>query len=277
VNLTLKNAAHPFRAASALVLMFRTIDNPGAFLSDVLGLSRGDVTYLIKDGSIRVHARAGTPDFYEILVVLGGREYDLALVTLRTANRPVIVDVGAHIGTFTLLALDHFRDLTPTVVAVEPALDNHEYLLRNLEANTVLTRKASIHIVQAALGPTDGFASLDRNVPADSYRLALDADIDGQGAQKCEVVSTTTLCSRFGLRHVDILKLDIEGSEHDVFRNAETLGFVEANVDHIFMEVHDVAPERGSRTLMPILDRSFETISQHDRVVVLRNRRLEAG
>jgi FkbM family methyltransferase len=272
LNLTLNNARHPLRALGAFFLMLRTIDNPRVFLSDCLALAHGDVVYRIKNGPMLIHARAGTPDFYEILIVLGNREYDLSLVDANVSNHPIILDIGGHIGTFTLLALQRYVDRMPTIVVLEPAVDNYEYLTRNLEANAGLTRAATIHTVNAALGAADGSAVLDRDRPSDSYQLRTELGVGGRQLQECKVMSIQTLCSQLSIEHVDILKMDIEGSEHDVFRDPKTRAFVDDNVDFIFVEVHDVAPDRGSRTLMCLLGDSFDTISGHDRVVVLRNR-----
>jgi FkbM family methyltransferase len=253
-------------------LMIRTLDNPGVFLADCLGLAHGDLVYRLRKRSISVHARAGTPDFYEVLIVLGKREYDLTLVTLRDAHHPVILDVGAHIGTFALLALDHYRGASPTLVAVEPALDNYEYLERNLQANVPLTSDATIHTLQAALGASDGRGLLDRTLPSDSYRLDTQSDRDPRGMQECDVVSTRSLCSQFGVDHVDVMKMDIEGGEYDVLQDAKTRAFIEASVDYVFIEAHDVGPDRNRERLARLLGSSFEVISAHDRVIVLRNR-----
>lgn len=126
--------------------------------------------------------------------------YDLALVPFEA---DAIIDCGAHIGAFSLLARRRFP--SAALVAFEPNPDNEPYLRENLRSNGV-----SAQIIAAAVSTIDGRAAF-RVQPgrSESGRLA---GPSGGDASEVNVIDLPAFVSRLAAASV-VVKMDIEGEE----------------------------------------------------------------
>lgn len=166
--------------------------------------------------------RTGTSDLaiFDEVVLMGG--YDLKL------DRPpaVIVDAGANIGLATL----RFKALWPQarIIAVEPDPANFALLQRNVGGLPGVT------VVQAALTARDGVIGLhtDGLDPSGFHVREL-----RPGEQGVPALCMRTLMQQQGLDHIDLLKLDIEGAEKELFE-ADDLGWMD-QVRTVAIELHD--------------------------------------
>jgi FkbM family methyltransferase len=119
-----------------------------------------------------------------------------------------IVDAGANIGDETV----RFRFFHPdaTIVAIEPASDN----FRLLELNTAADPK--IHRVHGGLWSKDCLLQVASGPTNEGFRVS--EVRDGQNNQSAvPAISVETILQRFQASEIDILKLDIEGSEFELF------------------------------------------------------------
>jgi FkbM family methyltransferase len=121
----------------------------------------------------------------------------------------VVVDGGAHIGVLTLL----LASLCPAghVYAFEPAAANRRHLDANLVANEV----TNVTVEEAALYGSDGDVVFDSNsaYPAGSHI--------GTTGTTVAAVRVDTWARKNGIERLDLLKLDVEGSEVGVLGGAE--------------------------------------------------------
>lgn len=131
--------------------------------------------------------------------------------------RPTVIDGGANIGVFSLFVL--WQRPAATICAVEPGADNLVYLRRNLQA----VPPDRIRIVACALGRDRGVSTLGSG-DSDSLRA-------GQPGPMVETVPLRDLIQG----HVDLLKLDVEGSELDALTGA---GEALRMVDRVVIEYH---------------------------------------
>lgn len=119
-----------------------------------------------------------------------------------------MVDAGAHIGYFSLLAA---RRVGPTgrVYAFEPAPDNFTLLVRNIAANGY----RNVVPVRQAVSDHDGVATFFLH--PDSVAHSLHRETSGRAPATVQVETTTLdrFLSAQGWPAVDLLKLDIEGGE----------------------------------------------------------------
>jgi len=132
------------------------------------------------------------------------REYEWMGASLEGA-RGVVVDAGAHVGTFTATAAAHAE----RVVAVEPNPDNLAMLRRNLEANGI----ANVEVVEGALWPGGGEVDLGTIGPTSAGSVVVGATT---GGVRVPALDLNDLVDRVG--PVDLLKLDIEGAEFEVLQ-----------------------------------------------------------
>jgi FkbM family methyltransferase len=122
---------------------------------------------------------------------------------------PVIIDCGAHIGLFTLLARRRFP--AAAITAFEPNPDNVPWLQENLRMNHVsgvdlVQAAVSTHPGRAAFRFTTGQSESGRLVEPGSEPVGTNAGTD------VILVDLTELVNRLAAPSL-LLKLDIEGAE----------------------------------------------------------------
>jgi FkbM family methyltransferase len=134
---------------------------------------------------------------------------------LRDEFKPgdVFVDVGAHIGTHALPAARHLTGLGGHVFAFEPARDS----ISKLERAAARAGLTNITVVPTALGRSPGSVDLRGNGSATLGEVAM-RSVYGSGDVVDEVPITTfdSWADGVTLQQLDIVKIDVEGAEHDV-------------------------------------------------------------
>ena len=167
------------------------------------GLARHPMRFRLRDGSV---VRCRIVDAGGLLSVNVDRDYYVPCVdwgALRT-----IVDIGAHVGAFTVWAA--LRSPRARIVAVEPNPQTFAFLERNIRDNGLQER---VITVNAAVGAESGAGTLELVEHSLGTRLAR----DGVGSVKVDVQTLPSLLQKAELVDVDMLKIDCEGMEYDVF------------------------------------------------------------
>jgi FkbM family methyltransferase len=124
---------------------------------------------------------------------------------------PIIVDIGGYIGDFSIYAAKYLN--AGRVIVYEPTAENFQILKQNIENN----------------GYTDRITAFNKAV-SDSHEVTLNVQIQEsqevhvsaywyqQGEQRS--IPSTTLSDLFQahqLDSIDLLKVDCEGGEYDIF------------------------------------------------------------
>lgn len=138
-------------------------------------------------------------------------------------DAPVVVDLGANIGISALW----FLALRPNarIHAFEPAADNLAFLEKNFAGLENIT------LQKMAVGDVTGSATLHHGEFGGMHSLL----IDGEG-ETVPLVSLADYMAQQNIDKIDLLKLDIEGSELDAMKG---LGPRIKDVRAIIGEVHE--------------------------------------
>ncbi len=123
----------------------------------------------------------------------------------------IVIDVGAHVGAFTLKAARRVRN--GKVVAVEPHPSNYRLLLKNIAFNKL----ENVIPINSALSNYHGMAKL--YLSKDSVQHSL-RSTKGKYIE-VEVKTLDWLLSELKLSKVNFIKIDVEGAELDVLKGAE--------------------------------------------------------
>ena len=182
--------------------------------------------------------RAGVYDREIIDEVMVGDPYRLRKRVF--APSPVIVDIGAHIGSFTVFAKQLHPDAT--IVAVEMDDENHALLVENTAGLPGVT---IVHAAMVGATAPLGYCRGKTNSGGTHVTWVKYPDT----LPLPETLTLAQLAARFGLEHVDLLKLDCEGCEHTILRQAVSDGSIE-RVKCIVAEYHAFFDE----TLAGLLD-----------------------
>jgi FkbM family methyltransferase len=118
-----------------------------------------------------------------------------------------IVDWGANIG----LSSYYFKDFAKAVYAVEPSLRHLEALQKLLFYNGIPNIKTCPYAISAASGKTKFF----HNSNVTMYSLK-DTVNDKGDFEEVETLTAEEHFKREGIESVDLLKMDLEGSESEV-------------------------------------------------------------
>jgi len=153
----------------------------------------------------------------------------------------VVVDLGANIGFFTLLA-SKLVGKTGRVYAFEPEPTNYTLLLKNIELN----RCANVIAVQKAVSNEQGVFRLNVNSD-DTGAHTLRSSVRKDEFKESIEVECVTLDNYFCNREdrIDIIKIDVEGAEVRVFRGMQRVLKANENIK-LFVEFYpDAIREMG--------------------------------
>lgn len=139
----------------------------------------------------------------------------------------VIIDVGAHVGIYA----EYMRKVAKKIYCIEPSLVNFDELQHRIYEN----EWANVECFNFAIAAEDGERSLYSGKSDGAY-----STFQGNGITNYEhnVIAKTlkTFMAEQGIEHVDILKVDCECCENEIF-NA---GYKEIApmIDKVVGEIH---------------------------------------
>lgn len=156
------------------------------------------------------------------------REYDFEV---KKAPR-TIIDAGANIGLASVYFSNKFPDAK--IIAVEPERSNFEILERNAAAYDNITpvlaalwhENTTIDLVDPELGKW-GFMTQARNGGEEPL---------GETVHEVQAITVETIMKEHELDRIDILKIDIEGAEREVF--SDPTAWI-GKVDALIVELHE--------------------------------------
>lgn len=185
---------------------------------------------------LKVRVRRQTCDEAFVQNVIVNSEYTIPGFQIH--EHDTVIDVGANIGTFSLVAARAAR--RGRVFAFEPNPDNYGLLLGNIRRN----RMRNIVPTPAAVGGVSGQAKLYCSSQGGFHSLLEDRIED---AQRYEVVASVSLKEIFDAHEIercDFLKLDCEGAEYEILYGLPDAYF--SRIRRIAMEYHG-AVDRTTR------------------------------
>jgi FkbM family methyltransferase len=186
-----------------------------------------EVRIRVKGLAHRVVSRTGTSDIFEFMHLLGWRQvpFDLPI-------RPTfIVDAGANVGYSALRFQKEFPGAK--IVSLEPEERNARQFKKNCAFYS------NISLETAALWPTTTrlrIRALDAG--ANAYQ------VEESPIGEISALSIDEIMQRYRLPRIDLLKVDIEGSEKEVFSHPNAKCWLRS-VAMILIEIHDDQVAKG--------------------------------
>lgn len=167
-----------------------------------------------------------------------------------------VVDLGANIGFFAI----HLEALAPgiSVHCFEPAESTRKTLEQNVKTNHL---EPHIHIYP--YGVFDKNTTLElQAAELTGHRSVFASEFTSkQGPEKIECLRLDSALNKASVTHVDLLKVDVEGSEIEIFEGAPK--DVWKQIDRVILEYHDlIRPGCKERVLKVLKKHGFDKI--HD-------------
>ena len=181
-----------------------------------------ELAVVLPQSNHRVNLRIDTSDFcaYRDVLTFKTKSYDPPIVGFSPST---IVDVGAHVGMASILFARKYP--TSRIIALEPESANFSALIRNTSAYKTITP------IQAALWREDGEVAIGPSNahPKGAYK------VEESGRQRVRAITMDTLMRETGITSIDLLKVDIEGAEIEVFESCPWIKKVQV----LAIELHD--------------------------------------
>jgi len=171
----------------------------------------------------------------------------------------LIVDAGAYTGFSSLYYSLKYPQAK--IAAIEPDAANFEMLKQHTE------RIANIIRIKAGLWPKDAFLKLvDKNMGEWGFEVEA---ASASEAHAVEAVTVDAVLKQTGFDRIDILKLDIEGSEMELFSgNCE--GWLD-KVNIIVIELHDRKKNGCAHSFYSAVDMAkWKEFRKRERVILVR-------
>lgn len=247
-------------------IAFSILSNPILFVLDKLGFIKSPL-YHTKNGMVVV-TRPKTSDINDAIVVLSGNEYPETLLGITGKENPVVLDCGGHIGSFSLWA-KHLNS-SSKVFVMEPVVENLELLKKNLSLN----KRTDVTVIPFALYGQSGhfYINLDGR-PFDAGQVVSSRPTSGKYFE-IDALTLSEVLEQNGLTRVDLMKMDIEGSEYSVINaSLETLS---VSVKRIIMEYHIDSHANGRDEIVTALtaNNKFSLIYESRNVLGFQNNNL---
>ena len=165
--------------------------------------SKAPVALHVPGLSHPVYLRADGTDLNCFWQIFGQRDCAIDL------PRPprAIIDGGAHIGFASIYFANRFPQAT--IIAVEPEAANYALAQQNLAPYP------NVHLVRGGIWCRDAWLTI-KNPNADSWAFRV-LEVAEQAEGSCQGHSMGSLLRRFALDSAELVKLDIEGAEIEVF------------------------------------------------------------
>ena len=175
-----------------------------------------------------------------------------------------VIDAGANVGFTSLYLQQSFPGAF--YLAIEPDEKNMEQLQKNFKLNGL--KNTELHL--CGLWSSDHWLQINRNADEGKewsyYVTASDKSTNLKG------ISLSTLLDKTEFPFIDILKMDIEGGEKELFSKEETISPVLKKIRFIAMEIHDHLADR--QHILSILEKNNFSWFDHEELTIASNQSL---
>jgi FkbM family methyltransferase len=224
--------------------------DPGYEFRPAPCIKQQTVAFQFKQHPLSITSDHATPLYDTIAEIVEHDCYQLDQVDFANSADSLVLDVGAQIGTASLVLSTLHRG---TILCIEPVPENCRFLQLNLAANHV----ANAVIVPAALTDHDGFAEfeIDPNRSVGGRAAGLMATDPRVFCQALRVKSVTlrTVLKDFPTQKIHLIKMDCEGGEYSIVD--QLTPDLLPRIRHLSFEVHDLDLTRNVRVLTEKLKR----------------------
>ena len=214
-----------------------TFKNWWMYFLNISGLYKGETVCKLRNGA-KFIIRPNSFDIRMVKEVYIHRSYQ----RLKIEKGDVVIDIGAHIGTFSIMA-GHKVGNRGKVYAYEPVPATFDILKKNIYINSLQNIVCPYKIgISNGIGEKEFYIFEKNGKPlfhSSSFYRGQSGVIDATGSEKIEVecITLKDIFEVNDLDRIDVLKLDCEGEEYAILFNTPTKCL--KKIDRICMEYHD--------------------------------------
>lgn len=172
--------------------------------------------------------------------------YDMAKFV--KSDQPILFDIGANVGQTVKDFKEVFKN--STIHAFEPSPETFD-ILKNNTSNF-----KNLHLWNLGVGAFNGELLLNEYVHSNTNSFLDTNKNDEKNLRKKTLVNTTTVdkfCSNHKIPKIDVLKIDTEGFELEVFKGAK-VSLKNCKIGLLFFEVGFVNTHKGMPSFTELWD-----------------------
>lgn len=191
--------------------------------------------------------------FYKVIL---DKDYDIQL----PFTPQYIIDAGANIGLVSVFFANRYPEAK--IIAIEPEKNNFEVLLENIRPYPQITG------LNMALWHHPSWVRIRDGAPGTMSFTVEECDENNPGA--IYATSLEEVMFQHGFNRIDLLKMDIEGSERDILTNNYDSWLSRTNA--YIVELHDDLQEGcSSAFLNAITQYSFRIAPRTDNLLLIKD------
>ena len=149
----------------------------------------------------------------DVVVILenfaGANDHDYFKI-VNLSRKPIIIDIGAHIGTFSVNAAKKYPQAR--IFSFEPDELNYDKLIKNIKVNNV----QNVVPYHKAVGTTNGTILLYSNNYGNFGTCSSSSITTGPRSIEVPSITLENIFKENQIEECDLLKMDCEGGEYDI-------------------------------------------------------------
>lgn len=227
----------------------------GLHINRIRKKSNGEVDLHLKQLPHPVFLRCGTSDLETFDQTFKAKEFNFG--NLLPSSPRTIIDAGANIGMSSIYFANQFP--TAQIIAIEPQTDNYMQLVKNTKPYP------KIKPIQCAVWPSKTTLQIN-NTNQGNWGFTVSESNSGL----VEALPIPDILSKFSIEEVDLLKIDIEGAEFELFSSNENLSWIQ-HVDTIAIELHDNLRSGSSKPfIQALLANNYNMHIKGEKIVAIK-------
>lgn len=172
----------------------------------------------------------------------------------------LIIDAGAYAGFSTL----YFSAKYPKaqIIAVEPEKSNYEMLMKHVEA------RSHVQTINAAIwNKNAGLRIIDRGTGKWGFMVK---EVSAEDEYDVKAITIKSILDQSSFDRIGLLKIDIEGSEQELF-SSDTEEWL-PKVDVLYIELHDRIKKDCSRVFYAAINEygQWKEFKRGEKAVLIR-------
>lgn len=200
-------STHLLEKIGILIKAIKVIKNWYSYVFIYFKFIKTENAILETRSGVKIMLRVNSTDLMAFTHVWLLKEYDKPGFEINDTD--IIIDVGAHIGLFTLFASQFCKH--GTIYCFEPIKENFDLLLSNLQLNKIINVKPYNIAISKQAGNVTIY--LNRDESGHSMHVL------GTKSVQIESNSLKNIIDHNNLEKCDLIKMDCEGEEYEIINS----------------------------------------------------------
>lgn len=160
-----------------------------------------------------------------------------------------ILDIGSHIGMFSIYASPFAKH----IYAVEPSLEHFSSLVQNIGSNYL----DNVTPFQYAISNENKTVEFFHNTNKTMYSMREEVADKSLPSEKVESITLEKFLKDNKIKHVDFMKLDIEGMEYEVL-GGDAFARISDRIDSLLVESHSWAGRHPNQLVESLKNNGYK-------------------